>query len=338
MFNLKTLGVSVTLALGVASTMAADTGGVIKGTVESANGQSIEQANITVQHTTKGISRSVTTNAVGDYTLRNLPVGEYTLVISGDGYKRQEQTIKVLIGEPVIIETVLGTKSAGNVVQVVGSTIQSLDMAETTAGRSFDYTELQVLPVENGFESMVLMTPGTVENGAPGSFRGASSIGGASSAENGYYLNGINITQIESGLGAFTMPWEAIEQTNVQTSGITAEFGGALGGIVNAVSKSGDNEYRFGVEYRLDPYSGYDPHPSVRLNDNPDAFMINNERDEKKFTEYSLWASGPIVQDKAFFYALINPQKTNTEWAGNSTFSRPKQHRVIIDPSVDRGS
>lgn len=310
------------LSLCSAAVMAADTGGEIRGHVESSQGVDLANATIIVKHKTKGVERSITTNKVGDYALRNLPVGEYLLVISGDGFESLESEIKIIIGKPVVIDSVLGDGSNKNVVLVVGSIVKGLDMAETTAGRSFDSLEMELMPLENGFESMVLMTPGTIENGAPGAFNGASSIGGASSAENGYYLNGINITQIQSGLGSFSMPWEAIDQTNVMTTGIGAEFGGALGGIVNSVSKSGDNDFKFGAEYRLDPSFGYTSHPSVRLNDPSDRFMLNNQRDDLKFSEYSLWASGPIVEDKAFFYVLFNPQTTNSEGAGNTTFSK----------------
>ncbi|WP_196141123.1 TonB-dependent receptor [Aliikangiella sp. G2MR2-5] len=308
------------LSLCSAAVMAADTGGELRGHVESASGKDVANAAITVIHKTKGITRTIRTNSLGNYTLRNLPAGEYQLMIERDGFEAEAESFKVLIGKPVIMETVLGEENRGQVLQIVGTRMQKLDMAETTAGRAFDFEEIKIMPVEAGLESMVLMTPGTVENAAPGAFNGASSIGGASSAENGYYLNGINITQIESGLGSFRMPWEAIQQTNVQTSGITAEFGGALGGIVNTVSKSGDNEFKFGAQYRIDPEFGYKPHNSVRLMSDPELYQLNNERDELEFSEYNIWASGPIVEDKAFFYFLYNPQTTNSEGAGNSSW------------------
>ncbi len=313
------------LSLVSAAVLAADTGGEIKGHVAASSGMEISNATVIVKHKTKGVTRTIQTNSVGNYVLRNLPVGDYVMTISRDGYDSQESSFRITVGDPTIVDTTLGMSSNENRIQIVGSVIKGLNMAETTAGRSFDFEELKVMPVESGFESMVLMTAGTVENGAPADFEGASSIGGGSSAENGYYLNGINITQIESGLGSFRMPWEAIQQTNVQTSGVTAEFGGALGGIINAVSKSGDNEFKFGAELRYDPEFGYSAHDSVRSVANPGSFVgksttnvMNNERDEQEFQEYSIWASGPIVEDKAFFYVLFNPNKENDEWATNS--------------------
>ncbi|MET1254270.1 TonB-dependent receptor [Aliikangiella maris] len=314
------------LSLCSAAVLAADTGGELRGHVESSSGIDIANAVITVKHKGKGITRTVVTNSVGDYVLRNLPVGEYEIIVSGNGYDNDTSSIRIVVGEPAIIETVLGGGDSGNVVRIVGTQIQGLNMSETTSGRSFDYEDIKMMPVENGFESMVLMTAGTVENGSPENFNGASSIGGASSAENGYYLNGINITQIQSGLGSFRMPWEAIEQTNVQTGGVTADFGGALGGIINAVSKSGDNEFRFGSQVRYDPKFGYTAHDSIRLKSDPASYSSgpgisqNNERDDSEYTELNIWASGPIVEDKAFFYVLFNPIRDNDEWANNTVF------------------
>ena len=317
--------ISLTLSLFAATAFAADTGGEIRGHVESSYGNEIASAVVTVKHKTKGISRTATTNAVGDYALRNLPVGEYDVVITREGYTSDESSISITVGKPTVIETTLGGGSeGGNVVQIVGTVVQGLDMAETTAGRSFDSDTINLMPVETGFESMVLMTSGTVENGAPNSFRGASAIGGASSAENGYYLNGINITQIQSGLGAFNMPFEAIAQTNVQTSGVTADFGGALGGVINSVSKSGDNNFKFGAQVRFDPSFGFTAHDSVPLPSDPTSYAgggnQNNERDDSSYSEYNLWPSGPIMEDRAFFYVLYNPITDKDEFANNSNF------------------
>ncbi|TQV87606.1 TonB-dependent receptor [Aliikangiella coralliicola] len=315
--RLITLG----LSLCAVKIMAADTGGEIRGQVESNYGKEIANAVVTVTHKTKGTTRTISTNATGNYVLRNLPVGEYSIVVSADGYESDNNTIKIVVGNPAIIETTLGSQTTdGKVIRVVGSVIKKLDMAETTAGRAFDFQEMELMPVNANFESLILMTSGTVENGAPVAFNGASSIGGASSAENGFYLNGINITQIQSGLGAFDMPFEAIAQTNVQTSGVTAEFGGALGGIINSVSKTGDNYFKFGAEVRYDPSFGYTAHDSVRLKSTPETYSINNERDASKYQEFNVWASGPIMEDRAFFYVLYNPIQDNDEWATNAVF------------------
>ena len=308
-----------------ASVFAVDSGGQVRGVVTATSGEPVADAEITLLHTNKGVVRTAIANEDGEYSLTGLPVGEYNVTVFSPGFATAESKLTVVVGRPVVLESKLAAGNFSDQLDVVGTTIRKLDMAETTAGMSYDAAAVELMPVDNGLENLVLITPGTVENGAPDSFRGASSIGGASSAENGYYLNGINITQIQSGLGSFNMPWEAIQQTNVQTSGIGAAFGGALGGVVNSVSKSGSNEFRYGIEGRLDPESARSEQPTVRSNSDSSFFWINNQQTEEEFSEYNAWVSGPIVKDKAFFYALYNPRVEKYQSAGNSTFSRSRR-------------
>lgn len=304
---LTILVASLMLVFAGRTLIAAEVGGTIKGVVVSDSGELIGGAGITVTHNEKGISRSTQANDEGEYTLRNLPAGQYSVVVSKVGYGSiRHDDVAVTIGEPVNLQSAMKSGGSMEEVVVVGAVVNRLDMAENTAGMSFNQEVLDLMPVDNGFEEMALMVPGAVENSQ---FR-SGSIGGGSSAENAFFLNGINLTTIEDGIGSLRMPWEAVQQTNVQTSGITADFGGALGGIVNAVSKSGSNDFSFGIEYRIDPESSYQQFDSVRQNTNSDLYFVNNELDEDSFTETNVWFSGPIIKDKAFFYALINPIET----------------------------
>lgn len=296
------------LALAGNGAMAADVGGTVKGRVTKEQGPVVAGATITLTHKQKNITRTTQANEEGEYILRNLPVGDYTVTIGGNGYSTAKQdSLAVSVGAPVVLDVALQPGATIEEVIVTDTSVSRVDMAATTAGMTFDSARLDLLPVASGFEQMVQLTAGAVETGAGRFFNGASSISGASSAENGYYLNGINVTQIQSGLGSFRLPWEAVEQTNVQTGGVTAEFGGALGGIVNAVTKSGSNEFKFGSQYRNDLGGAYGHHDSVRTKTDTNAYWINNQRDEDSFTESNFWASGPILQDRVFFYALYNP-------------------------------
>lgn len=326
---------SAVCLMGICSSaLAADTGGEVLGQVKDASEAVISGATVTVVHAKKGVSRSAVTNENGEYSFRNLPVGNYSLTVEGNDYRSVESQLSVNVGYPLVIANVLQSSSSKSIEELVvlGTTIQGLNMAETTAGMIFDDSLMDVLPVENGFESMILMTAGTVDNGADdggvtgsGVFNNANAIGGGSSAENAFYLNGVNITQIESGLGTLRLPWEVIQQTNVQTGGMTADFGGALGGIVNAVSKSGSNEFDYGIEYKIEPSSLRAKSPTVRRNSDPSVFHRNHRQDSRSFEEYNVWASGPIVKDKAFFYLLLNPQEEEYASANNATFASTKR-------------
>ncbi|WP_226704577.1 TonB-dependent receptor [Microbulbifer elongatus] len=316
----KLLALAVSATLASTSAIAADTsGGTLKGQVISASGETLAGAEITVTHIGKGFTRTVTSNAKGEYNLRNLPVGEYTVSFEKDGYSPSTAPeVLVRVGQAVVYDGTLAVPGEVlEVVEVTGTMRRPVDTGSSTAGVVITQEKLELLPVNTGFEAMAQLAPGVVVAGGS-NFNGASSFGGASSAENGYYLNGLNVSNIKTGLGSISLPWEAISQTQVKTGAIDPEFGGALGGIINAVSKSGNNEFNFGSQLRMDPDSLRSQHDSVT--NAAGEYTINTRQSSMDFQEAQVWASGPIVQDKAFFYALYSPRKTDDTWASGSSY------------------
>ncbi len=330
-FKYSLIASSLAIAITSASAIAQDnTTGVLKGVISSQAGQELTGATITVKHKTKGITRTVTSDSDGEYTLRNLPVGQYTVTIAKDGFNTIEQeNITVSLGQSVIFEPTLGVGSDIERIAVLGSAVRMVDTADSTAGLTFTQDELDLMPVDNGFENIALLTPGVSES----SEFDSSSFGGGSSAENSFYLNGLNVTELRRGIGSVGLPWEAISETQVQTGAISAEFGRFIGGVVNAVTKSGDNEFKFGVEARLDPESLYSPHDTVMYSDG--TVNLNRTQSEKEFKEYNLWASGPVIEDQLFFYALYNPRRTDDQWASRTLFTERKIEQDRWLASVD---
>ncbi|WP_440055940.1 TonB-dependent receptor [Pseudoalteromonas sp. T1lg65] len=310
---------AVAIVLGSSTVYAADGGSTVKGSIVNGQGIELSQAELIFTHIAKGLKFRVSTNAKGEYILRNLPVGEYTVSINKAGFETViEENVAVNIGQALIFDAQL-LKQGENVerIAVTGTAIRRVDMSSSTAGATFTDAELKVMPVNTGFESIALLAPGTAEPGGS-NFKRASSFGGSSSAENAYFFNGLNVTSIRTGLGSIRLPWEAIAQTQIKTGGISPEFGGAIGGIVNAVSKSGDNEFTFGAEARIDPSWSHDYHDSIyQANGTIDS---NTKQDYDSFREFQIWASGAIIEDSLFYYGLYAPRKEVNRWAGQTTF------------------
>ena len=316
--SLAAIAVGTALMLSVPSAMAIDTG-TVKGHIIGNEGVVLSNATITLKHKTKGLVFTVQTNDKGNYSLRNVPVGEYNITITKDGYNgAEEPNISLKIGQPVILDSQLLSSSATaqeiERIDILGSSIRRVDLASSTSGVTFNQEELDRMPVDNGFENIALLAPGTASAGGS-NFKGASSFGGSSSAENAYYLNGLNITNIKTGLGALSLPWEAISQTQVKTGGVSPEFGGALGGIVNAVSKSGDNEFKFGGQIRIDPSSMRASQDTVYLANGNVSSDGATGQDSYQFTEARLWVSGAIIEDSLFFYGLYEPRKEDETYS-----------------------
>ncbi|MEW6995487.1 TonB-dependent receptor [Colwelliaceae bacterium MEBiC 14330] len=317
--SLAAIAVGTALMFLGPSAMASDAfNGSLKGVITNTENQVTSGAVITLVHKGKGITRTIKTNEKGEYSLKKLPVGDYHMTVVKNGYntiEKHDLTIKV--GGAVIFNGMMLSSSNTDAdverISVVGSRISRVDLESSTGGITITASELDKMPVESGFEAMALLAPGTTSNSA---FSGAS-FGGSSSAENGYYLNGINITAIKTGIGSINMPWEAIAQTEVKTGGIDPEFGGALGGIVNAVSKSGSNDFEFGGYARIDPEATREHHENLYKLDG--SIYSNSAQDESTFTRFNIWASGALIEDTLFFYALYEPQKNKYIAAYNTT-------------------
>ena len=317
--SLAAIAVGTALMLTMPSVMAADSfNGSVKGVITNTNNQASIGATITLIHKGKNITRTIKTDANGTYSLRRLPVGEYRMTIVKDGYNTiEERDLTVKVGGAIIYNGVLLSSDNTNDdierIAISGSRISNIDLDSSTGGLVITAAELQKMPIESGFGAIALLAPGSTSNTA---FAGAS-IGGGSSAENGYYLNGINITSIKTGIGYIGMPWDAIAQTEVKSGGIESEFGGALGGIVNSISKSGSNDFEFGGYARIDPEATRSHHNNLLKTDG--TLLSNTEQDESTFTRYNLWASGALIEDSLFFYALYEPQKNDYINAAQTT-------------------
>lgn len=295
-------------AIGAAyPTLAQDnSSGQVRGQVQAAETQ---RAGVTIRlkHLTQGFSRSATTNAQGEFQLTALPVGRYSVTLDAKGQQTSLPDIEVRLGQAVVLKPALD----GSVerIAVSGSLIRPVDTSNSTAGLTLDTAMLDKMPVNNGFENTALLAPGVTRSGP---FK-SSSFGGASSAENGYFLNGMNISALRTGIGSINLPWEAISQTQVKTGGISAEYDRFIGGVINAVSRSGGNEFRYGAEYRYDPAGLASPHDSVYKPDG--GYALNYDASRDSFDEANIWLSGPLIEDTLFFYALLNPRKTKQQWA-----------------------
>ena len=120
-----------------------------------------------------------------------------------------------------------------------------------------------LLPKGRDFTSLVTQAPGANSE----SKLGGLSIDGASAGENRYIIDGIETTNLQSGISGKNVIADFVEEIQVKSSGYTAEFGGATGGVINVITKSGTNDWHgnVGLQYQGDKLQGQ-PTPTLRLN------------------------------------------------------------------------
>ena len=264
-------------------------------------GHTAAGAVITVNNTATGFTRSVTADAKGNYRFPFLPVGTYTLESSKDGAP---------VGHPVNVTVSLGNATTVNVgaadnataleaISVSGTILPGVDVSSTESATNVTREQLSRIPVDQNITSVAILAPG-VNRGVAGF--GGISFGGSSVAENSFYVNGLNVTDFYNRNGFSSAPFAFYQEFQVKTGGYSVEFGRTTGGVVNAVARSGSNEFKFGTEITMEPGNW---HSAAKDRYNADGSRyITASRDQDSLVKTNVWASGPIIKDKLFFFAM----------------------------------
>ncbi len=297
---------------GLASTaLAAGGDGSITGRLSAADKSVVSGAEITARDPATGFSRKVTADGGGSYRFASLPVGTYVLEASKDGKTLGSlEDVPVKFGNATTADMDLGGDSLA-VVTVVARRVQSeVDVTSTEIATNISREELDLLPVERDVLAVAQLAPGIVKGESFGGTPGLS-FGGSSVAENTVYINGLNVTDFYNRIGFSSVPYSFYKEFQVKTGGYSVEFGRTTGGVINAVTRSGTNKFEFGGEIAWEPSS-----LQAHKTDQPG---IIGRYDEYDRTNYTAYASGPIIEDRLFFFALYemrdyNP--VNTDDAG----------------------
>lgn len=279
---------------------------------------------IVVEHTGMGFSRSAVAGADGAYRIAALPPGTYRVTYTDASGAVRTREVQVAIGS--------GTQAEGGDVLklaefvVAGGAINPVDFSSTTSVSIFTDKQLELLPVGRTTTEVALLAPGAVVGDT--AFGDLPSIGGASVAENAYFINGFNISNFRNGLSPSLIPFEFYNQFEVNTAAYSAEFGRSTGGVINATSKSGSNQYRAGAAAYFWPDAGRANNPDVYYANNTGAIVpfAYNSRDYAESSQANVWASGPLWKNKLFFYGLYQTRHSKDEdiTLTGSRFSREK--------------
>lgn len=302
-------------ALPVASVLVAPTSasaqdfssGTLTGSVTDAAGAPVAGASVEVRSNEQGFVRTVTTDGSGNFRAALVPIGSYTVTIQAPGYDPIAQTAAVRLGGVSSYDFALNTAGAAGEASladiVVTGARQSLDFNRTTTGLTVDLSELvQQVPVARSITAVTLLAPGTAQGDS--AFGDLPSISGASVAENAYYVNGLNVTNFANFLGGSTIPFDFYRSVEVKTGGYSAEFGRATGGVVNTVTKSGSNEFTFGL------HGNYTP--ADLREQAPNTYTARNALDEAESSNLTVELGGPILRDRLFFYGLAEFRDSET--------------------------
>ncbi|MCA1616962.1 MAG: carboxypeptidase regulatory-like domain-containing protein, partial [Acidobacteria bacterium] len=246
-----TLAACFILGLSVAA-FAQQTDAVITGEVKDPQGALVAGAQVTARNTETGFARNTTTDGEGRYTFAALPVGSYEVRAEQQGFKPFAQPLRVTIGETSVLDVVLEVAAAsGGDVEVTDTVLVNTQTPEL----SYLVSEqaIRELPLNGrNYTDLALLQPGVIayphrEGGSIVAHGLGASVNGQDPRSNVYLIDGTpqnDFTNGPAGSAAGTvLGIESIREFRVEANSYSAEFGRNSGGQINAISKSGTNEW-----------------------------------------------------------------------------------------------
>ena len=275
------------------------TTGTIQGNVVDPNGAVVSGATVTVRNVNTGFERSVTSNSDGFFTAPLLPLGMYRVTTTAGGFANSVlENVEVTIGNTLALSIALRVGETAETVDVTTDT-EAVDTARTELATQINQRSVENLPINRrDFSRFALLTPGvSIVQGPDGD---EISINGQKGIQNNVSIDGADANNPFFGeqrggqRPAFTISLESVKEFQVVPVGASAEFGRSSGGFINAVTKSGTNQFS-GAAFLFF-------RNQFLSSQNPDAVEAGLPVDD--FTNYQFGGNigGPIKRDRAFFF------------------------------------
>ncbi|WP_137167048.1 TonB-dependent receptor [Salinimonas lutimaris] len=312
MIRKSLIALAIGASIGISAPVLAAGGSTssIYGNVESAQGGELT---VTATNPETGFSRTVSVNAEGSYRFAKMDTGTYNIQIKRGDTVVAEDQIRVSLGSNQQADFNIAAMNAERI-EVTGARVSAIDLSSTDSGLVLGEAEIDRMPIARNITAVALLAPGVVQGDS--GFGNVASFGGASVAENACYINGLEVTDTRQGLGCGAVPFEMYKEFQVKTGGYSAEFGRATGGLINAVTKSGTNEWQFDFTANWSP-NGLQEEGNVSYGSNRSVFR-DARLDTDNEWDYTVSAAGPIIEDKLFIYALVNPRDNSYQFSNNS--------------------
>ena len=300
------LGLSFVISVPVQAQVS---GATLSGAITDASGGAIPDARIAVKNIDTGVTAETSSNATGAYTVPNLNPGNYQVSVSADGFSTTTSNVTLTVGSKQEMNLHLTVGQISQSVEVVGAAVQ-IDLTNSTISGDVVGSEVRELPL-NGrdWASLATLEPGVAtvksQNNLQTNGAGARGLGmqltisGGRPTQNSYRLDGALMNDYSNaGPGSIlgqNLGVDAIQEFSVLTSNYSAEYGFTSGGVINAITRSGTNQFHG---------SAFD----FLRNDKFDAdnFFDNaNATPKSELRQNQFGASGgvPILKNKLFTFA-----------------------------------
>ncbi|HPA95939.1 MAG: TonB-dependent receptor [Acidobacteria bacterium] len=307
--------------------------GTLVGSVTSNDGSALPGVTVTVTSPSLQGERAAVSSVTGDYVMRGLPPGQYRVVFTLEGMKSVERQVSVGLGTTARADAVMEVAVQEETIVVTGEAPSALE--STTVGANLTAEEVNALPISRTLSGIASFAPGLTTN-TPNA--GQVTISGGFAYDNVFLVDGVDVNDNLFGTANNLFIEDAIEETQVLTSGISAEYGRFSGGVINAITKSGGNNFSGSLRADFSKATWRDETPFEKERG------IKREGDLSKF--YSATLGGPIVRDALWFFLAgrdseadiaanlpmtglpYNRQDTNERYQGKLTATFAQNHTL----------
>ncbi|TXI46025.1 MAG: Oar protein [Lysobacter sp.] len=315
--RLSKLSIGLLAALAVAPAFAQSTSAGVGGQVLNADGQPVSGAEVTIVHVESGTVSRVTTDAAGRYNARGLRVGgPYKITANSDGGSQSQDDVYLNLDEVSQINIAFGADEL-ETIQVTASGFSQV-FASDKMGSGSNVTRQQIetySSINRNLQDYVRFDPRIAQTDKS---RNEISVGGQNPRYNAIRVDGIS-TNDAFGLESNSLPTpkqpfslDVIDEIAVDVANYDVTISGGTGGVINAVTKSGTNEFHgsvYGI-YRDNDWSG-------KNQNNVRPVLFDNEQ------TYGFTLGGPIVKDKLFFFANYEKYTGKELFVGTGASSGP---------------
>jgi hypothetical protein len=293
---------------------AATTTGALFGVVTDADGSALPGVTVTVSSPALQGTRTVTTGAAGEYEFPLLPPGEYRVEYGLPSFETIVRTgVVVNLDQKTKVNVSMALARATASVEVTAEAVV-IDPTQTNTQVNLkeDHLKYSTIGLANrSYQNVILEAPGAGSQAGSG---GNPSFFGSNLGENSFLIDGLNTTDPVTHTFTSNFTFDAIQEIAVQTSGFEAEYGKAIGGVVNVITKSGGNQFHGTLDVRIQNEDLTEQGERTR-DFPPGTDTLRYDRDTQDFQNLSPAGTfgGPILRDRIWFFGSLERPDFNIQ-------------------------
>jgi outer membrane receptor protein involved in Fe transport len=267
----------------------AATTGNINGTVTDGTGAALPGVTVTVSGPSLQGARTAVTNSAGEFNLALLPPGNYRVEFGLGGFDTVvRENVRVSLDQSTPLNATMALGAVAEAITVTAEAVV-VDPTQTTVQQNFGTQHLKYATIGSAgrtYQNVLQQAPGVAGGSNP-------QVMGANLGQNNYMLDGVNTTDPVTHTFGSNLPFDAIQEVSIQTLGKDAEYGRAIGGVINVVTKSGGNEFSGTFDARL---------TNDELSETNDFYGDTQEYQEFK---PAATLGGPVMRDRLWFFGTL---------------------------------